>query len=114
MDILTLNLLNVVGVLSFRATEKPLRLWSEMGDSDFAIRVEGLGKKYTIKYDHQVWHNSLFGTVAHQAASLIRCNFTISLAGQLSRARRNTSSLHDTGEKDFWAQKDVRFEICRG
>jgi lipopolysaccharide transport system ATP-binding protein len=52
--------------------------------------------------------------VAHQAAALGRWANPFTLAGQLSRARRHADYLHDRGEEDFWALKDVSFEICRG
>ena len=82
-----------------------------MGDSDVVIRVEGLGKKYTIKHEQQVRHNTLRDAVAHQAAALGRWANPFTLAGQLSRARRHAPS---NGEEDFWALKDVSFEIRRG
>jgi lipopolysaccharide transport system ATP-binding protein len=85
-----------------------------MSDSDVVIRVEGLGKKYTIKHEQQVRHNTLRDAVAHQAAVLGRWANPFTLAGQLSRARRYADYLKDRGEEDFWALKDVSFEIRRG
>ncbi|MCP9903226.1 ABC transporter ATP-binding protein [Cyanobium sp. BA5m-21] len=82
-----------------------------MDDSDVVIRVEGLGKKYTIKHEQQLRHNTLRDAVAHQAAALGRWANPFTLAGQLSRARRHAPS---NGEEDFWALKDVSFEIRRG
>lgn len=85
-----------------------------MSDSDVVIRVEGLGKKYTIKHEQQLRHNTLRDAVAHQAAALGRWANPFTLAGQLSRARRHADYLKDRGEEDFWALKDVSFEIRRG
>jgi lipopolysaccharide transport system ATP-binding protein len=85
-----------------------------MSQSDVVIRVEGLGKKYTIKHEQQVRHHTLRDAVAHQAAALGRWANPFTLAGQLSRARRHADYLHDRGEEDFWALKDVSFEIRRG
>ena len=56
-------------------------MWSEMYESDLVMRMEGLGKNNTIKHDLQVRHTTLFGAVAHQAASLIRCSIIFSLSG---------------------------------
>ena len=85
-----------------------------MSSKDVVIRVEGLGKKYTIKHEQQVRHNTLRDAVAHQASALGRWANPFTLAGQLSRARRHSDYLHDRGEEDFWALKDVSFEIRRG
>ncbi len=85
-----------------------------MDKSDVVIRVEGLGKKYTIKHEQQLRHNTLRDAVAYQAAALGRWANPFTLAGQLSRARRHADYLKDRGEEDFWALKDVSFEIRRG
>jgi lipopolysaccharide transport system ATP-binding protein len=85
-----------------------------MSESDVVIRVEGLGKKYTIKHEQQVRHNTLRDAVAHQAYALRRWANPFTLAGQLRRARRHADYLHTSGEEDFWALKDVSFEIRRG
>jgi lipopolysaccharide transport system ATP-binding protein len=85
-----------------------------MSQSDVVIRVEGLGKKYTIMHEQQVRHNTLRDAVAHQASALARWANPFTLAGQMSRARRYAGDPHTKGEEDFWALKDVSFEIHRG
>jgi lipopolysaccharide transport system ATP-binding protein len=85
-----------------------------MSQSDVVIRVEDLGKKYKIKHEQQVRHNTLRDAVAHQATALGRWANPFTLAGQLSRARHHANYLHDRGEEDFWALKNVCFEIRRG
>jgi lipopolysaccharide transport system ATP-binding protein len=85
-----------------------------MGELDVVIRVEGLGKKYTIKHEQQVRHNTLRDAVAHQASAVGRWANPFTLAGQLRRAGRHADYLYDRGEEDFWALKDVSFEIRRG
>ena len=69
--------------------------------SDVVIRAENLGKKYRIKHQQQrQQYVSLRDVIAHRAKSLFR-NPRVPI--------RNPQS-----EEDFWALKDVSFEIKQG
>ena len=85
-----------------------------MSQSDVVIRVEGLGKKYTIKHEKEVRHNTLRDAVADQAAALGRWANPFTLAGQIRRAQRHAAKERERSEEDFWALRDVSFEIRRG
>lgn len=82
-----------------------------MSESDVVIRVEGLGKKYALHHEKAERHTALRDVVARQAraAGLLLNPFT--LAGQLRKAQREAA---ESGEEEFWALKDVSFEIRRG
>jgi len=82
-----------------------------MGNSDVVIRVEGLGKSYAIHHEQPERYTALRDVVARQVrtAGLLLNPFT--LAGQLRKAQRQTA---EAGDEEFWALKDVSFEIRRG
>jgi lipopolysaccharide transport system ATP-binding protein len=67
--------------------------------SDPVITVEGLGKRYTLR--HQVVHDTLRGRLTHALQAPVRW----------MRGGRNGST---RGEEDFWALRDVSFEVKRG
>ncbi|MFM7466159.1 MAG: ATP-binding cassette domain-containing protein, partial [Cyanobium sp.] len=81
---------------------------------DVVIRAEGLGKKYTIQHELNERHGTVRDLLSHQAAALGRWANPFTLAGQIRRARRHAAHEHQRGEEDFWALKDVSFEIRRG
>ena len=86
-----------------------------MGSSgDVVIRAEGLGKKYTIQHAQSERYNTIRDSLSHQAAALGRWANPFTLPGQIRRARRHAAHEHQHGEEDFWALKDVSFEIRRG
>jgi lipopolysaccharide transport system ATP-binding protein len=82
--------------------------------NDTIITVENLGKKYSLRHETGERYTALRDVIANKAASLFRRN------GR-GRARKNltsdlrppTSDLRATRE-DFWALKDVSFEVNRG
>jgi lipopolysaccharide transport system ATP-binding protein len=64
--------------------------------SDAIIKVEGLGKKYIISHEQRESYTALRDVISRKA---------IKLAGR--------QKLHTTKE-EFWALKDVNFEIKQG
>lgn len=67
--------------------------------SDIAIKVEGLGKKYRIRHQRPERYTALREVITEKV-------------GGIFRARRSFSG-HSTFE-DFWALKDLSFEVKRG
>ena len=82
-----------------------------MSDSDVVIRVEGLGKKYSLHHEQGERYTALRDVVARQAKAARRLLNPFTLAGQLRKAQREAA---ESSEEEFWALKDVSFEIRRG
>ena len=82
-----------------------------MSESDVVIRVEGLGKKYALHHEKAERYTALRDVVARQAKAAGRLLNPFTLAGQLRKAQRQAA---ESGEEEFWALKDVSFEIRRG
>src|SRR5262249_7292335 len=72
---------------------------------DIAIRVEGLGKKYLIGHVANERYTALRDVMARTAKSLVRTT------KDMLRGRAIITG--DTTE-EFWALKDINFEIKRG
>lgn len=70
--------------------------------SDIAIKVEGLGKKYTILHEQGGGYNTLRDTIA----STVRA-----VAG---RIRHPLTPYNRESAEEFWALKDVNFEVKQG
>ena len=68
--------------------------------TDIAIRVENLGKRYSI--GRRVYYRTL------------RESITGTLLSPFRRLRRNRRELRNTEDEHIWAVKDVSFEIPRG
>ena len=85
-----------------------------MSDSDVVIRVEGLGKKYSLHHEQGERYTALRDVVARQAKAAGRLLNPFTLAGQLRKAKREAALEHAASEEEFWALKDVSFEIRRG
>ena len=85
-----------------------------MSDSDVVIRVEGLGKKYSLHHEQGERYTALRDVVARQARAAARLLNPFTLAGQLRKAQRETAQERAESEEEFWALKDVSFEIRRG
>lgn len=85
-----------------------------MSDSDVVIRVEGLGKKYALHHEKSERYTALRDVVARQARAAGRLLNPFTLAGQLRRAQREAAAELAESEEEFWALKDVSFEIRRG
>lgn len=79
--------------------------------SDIAIRVEGLGKKYRIG-ERQASYGSLRDSVAETFAKPFRA--ARSLVTRNGNANVNLTSDPRTLSSDFWALKDVSFDVRRG
>lgn len=85
-----------------------------MSESDVVIRVEGLGKKYALHHEQPERYRALRDSIAHRARAAGRWLNPFTLAGQLRRAQRHAVHEHNAAEEEFWALKDVSFEIRRG
>jgi lipopolysaccharide transport system ATP-binding protein len=85
-----------------------------MSDSDVVIRVEGLGKKYALHHETSERYTALRDVVARQAKAAGRLLNPFTLAGQLRRAQRQAAAERAESKEEFWALKDVSFEIRRG
>jgi lipopolysaccharide transport system ATP-binding protein len=85
-----------------------------MSNSDVVIRVEGLGKKYSLHHEQSESYTALRDVVARQAKAAGRLLNPFTLAGQLRKAQRQAAQEHASSEEEFWALKDVSFEIRRG
>jgi lipopolysaccharide transport system ATP-binding protein len=85
-----------------------------MSDSDVVIRVEGLGKKYSFHHEQSERYTALRDVVARQAKAAGRLLNPFTLAGQLRKAQRQAAAERVESEEEFWALKDVSFEIRRG
>jgi lipopolysaccharide transport system ATP-binding protein len=81
---------------------------------DVVIRVEGLGKKYTLHHQQKERHNTLRDSLSHQAAAFGRWINPFTLSGQIRKARQLADRERAEREEEFWALKDVSFEIRRG
>jgi lipopolysaccharide transport system ATP-binding protein len=85
-----------------------------MSTSDVVIRVEGLGKKYALHHEQSERYTALRDVVARQAKAAGRLLNPFTLAGQLRKAQRQAAQEQASSEEEFWALKDVSFEIRRG
>lgn len=85
-----------------------------MSESDVVIRVEGLGKKYALHHEKGERYTALRDVVARQAKAAGRLLNPFTLAGQLCRAQRQAAAERAESEEEFWALKDVSFEIRSG
>lgn len=82
-----------------------------MSSSDVVIRVENLGKKYALHHEKSEQYTALRDVVARQVKLAGRLLNPFSLAGQLRKTQRVAA---ESSEEEFWALKDVSFEIRRG
>jgi lipopolysaccharide transport system ATP-binding protein len=74
-----------------------------LGESETVIRVDNLSKRYVIsRADDKARYATLRDTIARKAKSLFHRLF--------NRCERAA----DTGREEFWALKDVSFEVKRG
>ncbi len=85
-----------------------------MDKSDVVIRVEGLGKKYALHHETTERYTALRDVVARHAKTAGRLLNPFTLAGQLRKAQRDAAAERAESEENFWALKDVSFEIRRG
>ena len=85
-----------------------------VSSGDVVIRAERLGKRYKIQHAESERYSTIRDSLSHQAAALGRWVNPFTLAGQIRRARRHAVHELQRGEEDFWALKDVSFEIRRG
>lgn len=85
-----------------------------MSDSDVVIRVEGLGKSYAVHHEQREDYTALRDVVARKAKAAGRLLNPFTLAGQLRKTQREAAQKREASEEEFWALKDVCFEISRG
>jgi lipopolysaccharide transport system ATP-binding protein len=85
-----------------------------MSSSDVVIRVEGVSKKYALHHEKAKSYTALRDVAARRAQELGQWLNPFTLAGQLRKAQSKTVLGRADSEEDFWALKDVSFEIRRG
>jgi lipopolysaccharide transport system ATP-binding protein len=85
-----------------------------MAETDVVIRVEGLGKKYILQHEQAQRHGTVRDAISQRGAALARWANPFTLAGQIRRAGRDVLQAQKSGMEEFWALKDVNFEIRRG
>jgi len=85
-----------------------------MSESDVVIRVERLGKQYSLHHERSERYTSLRDVLARQANAAGRLLNPFTLAGQLHISHRPAPQEHAASQEEFWALKDVSFEIRRG
>lgn len=85
-----------------------------MSDSDVVIRVEGLGKKYALHHETSERYTALRDVVARQVKAAGRLLNPFTLACQLRKTQHEAAQDRAGSEEEFWALKDVSFEIRRG
>jgi lipopolysaccharide transport system ATP-binding protein len=85
-----------------------------MTNSDVVIRVESLGKQYSLHHEQAERYTALRDVVAQRAEAVGRLLNPFTLAGQLRKAQRKAAQERAESEEEFWALKDVSFEIRRG
>jgi len=69
--------------------------------SDTIIRVEGLGKRYSIRHEKREKYVALRDVVANTAS-------------RIKRRLTSPGQFNSNAQEDFWALKDVSFEVKRG
>jgi lipopolysaccharide transport system ATP-binding protein len=78
------------------------------------IRVENLGKSYAIHHEHGERYTALRDVWMRQAKTVGRLLNPFTLAGQLRKSHREAAQQRSGASEEFWALKDVSFEIRRG
>jgi len=85
-----------------------------MTNSDVVIRVEGLGKKYSLNREQSEPYTALRDVFVRQAKAAGRLLNPFTLAAQFNRAKALALQERVKNDDEFWALKNVSFEICRG
>jgi len=85
-----------------------------MTNSNVVIRVDGLGKKYLLDHQQSHHYTALRDVLARQVRAAAKILNPFTLAGQLHKAKREPARAQVKNEEEFWALKDVSFEIYRG
>jgi len=87
---------------------------SEMDDSDTLIRVESLGKRYDLYHQSNEKYEALRDVITRHSKAAVRLLNPFTLAGQLQKSRHKMVRTQSHSKEEFWAIKDVNFEIRRG
>ncbi len=81
---------------------------------DVVIKVEGLGKKYRIRHQQQERYTALRDVLARKLSAPFRRLKEIGAGSLEQRAGRSEGKSGNPALEDFWALKDVSFEVNRG
>jgi lipopolysaccharide transport system ATP-binding protein len=71
----------------------------------FAIKIEGLGKRYLLTHQHKARYHSLRDALADGAQRLL---------GSASGALRGQTTPAQTEQEEFWALKDIDLQVEQG
>lgn len=85
-----------------------------MAASEVVIRVENLGKKYALQHQPSQRYRALRDSISQRAKATARLLNPFTLAAQLQHAQRQASREKQAALEEFWALKDVNFEIQKG
>lgn len=85
-----------------------------MTTADVVIRVENLSKKYLLHHQQPERYHALRDSISHRAKSTALLLNPFTLAAQLKRGKRHSGQEYKADNEEFWALKEVNFEIRRG
>ena len=85
-----------------------------MRDSDIIILTENLGKKYTLQHNQPERYRVLRDSIGHKLKAAGQWLNPFTLRGQLRRSEHHAAHEQKGSAEDFWALKDINFEIRRG
>jgi len=77
------------------------------------ISVEELGKKYSLRHMSSEPYMAMRDVIARKATQVAKLINPFTLAGQLRKTINNSFKNYSDSDEDFWALRDVSFEISR-
>lgn len=85
-----------------------------MSHSPAVIRVEKLGKKYTLHHEQTERYNALRDVITNRAKEAAHLLNPFKRSNHHCYASKHSLREHNRSEEDFWALNDVNFEIRSG